>query len=225
MSRITNGALRGGDVAPPALHNSGPVPRSVHYTAGVGATHRLDLGTLLHEWTELPSDLRSPMALTPPGPRGPSRKNFAPPEKAAGIARFLLDAIAPIRGTEQELAAHRRRVAACEGPVKSHAGASASIAALAERVSELGWLKPFHGLVQWKTLDNPSHHARGYIADHTEFPWLPAGDEHQSLRHAWCVCAASYMSPPLLLWSREPSLTWWRGDNVIELRWFGRIAR
>jgi hypothetical protein len=225
MSRVTGATLRGGDIAPPALHNSGPGPRTVHYTAGVGSTHCLDLGTLLYLWTELPPDLRSPMALTPPGPNGPSRKNFAPPEKVAGIARFLLDAIAPTRGTEQELAAHRRRVQACEAPGTLHGKACASIAALAERVSELGWLTPFHGLVKWKMLSNPVHMTRGLTAMRTEFPWLPAGDEHRSLRHAWCVCAASYMSPPLLLWSREPSLAWWRGDDVIELRWFGRVAR
>ena len=58
------GVTGAGDVAPPALHNSGPGPMAVYRTASVGQTFRLDLGAMLRCWIGLPAELRAPMAIT-----------------------------------------------------------------------------------------------------------------------------------------------------------------
>lgn len=213
-----------GDVAPPALHNSGPGPMAVYRTGAVGQTFQLDLGTMLRCWTGLPAELRAPMACNPPGMDGPSPEAFCPPDKAAGIARFLLEALAPRSRARATREAHERRLATADAPRDPGERARTSIAMLAERVAEMGWLSPFYGLARWQTLNNPVHMTRPGKALQNEWPWLPAGEEHRVLRHAWSVCAVSYMSPPLILWTRPPSLTWWRGDNVILLHWLGRAS-
>ncbi len=42
------------------------------------------------------------------------------------------------------------------------------------------------------------------------------------LQVATTLVAASVFAPPLLLWDRAPSFTWWRLDRIIVLRVFGR---
>jgi hypothetical protein len=195
----------------------------VHYTSAVGQTFRLDLGCMLSEWTPLPASLRKPMEVAPPAVHCEAYpQHYAPPEKAGAIAQFLLAALAPTHPTRAEREAHARRLASGESSKAPHERASASIAALAERVREMGWLAPFHGLARWGAVtSNPQHHDRWQFVEKAAFPWLPRRGNHVALHYAWCVCAVSYISPPLILWTRQPSLTWWRGDNAFDLRWFG----
>lgn len=226
--RIVSRARAGTDSAPPALHNSGPVAREVYRTAAVGRIFHLDIRTLLG-WSALPRELRRPIRYGVHGPGGHlSPEHLISPDKAHGIASFLLDA-PELAGPELATGSGSTTPAIqCDAAGRGHEDANATgparaaIAALAGRLAGLGWLCPFHGLATSTSTEHGST-ARENTDMQNEWPWLPGGKEHSLLRLAWCVCAVSYLSPPLILWSRSPSLAWWRGDEVIALRWFGQI--
>ena len=219
-SSVRSSNIRGGDSAPPALCNSGPTPREVYRTPAIGQTLQLDFKILCRS-KELPRFLW-PSAGRELRPSQPSSAGIhVSPVRANAIATFLLATLS----TEP---ASRRARAMCAramlgGGRRANAATSvyATIASLAERLCELGWLTTFNGLATTVVQDELSHAERIRRARGIVLPWLPRGEEYGVIRLAWCICAVSYLSPPLILWSRTPSLVWWRDDHVINLQWLG----
>jgi len=90
---------------------------------------------------------------------------------------------------------------------------------------ERGVLAPFIGVVQ--RLPNgeragPLLKAVVAASDCAEdFPWLGDHASDAIIRRAWSICAVSCMSPPVILWTRTPSLAAWRDGAIYTLRWLG----
>lgn len=208
-------AMHAGDVAPHALHNSGPCPREVYRTPAVGRSYRLDL-RMLSGSESLPAALRRMVGIVDRDADGSPARHVTPPTDVHAIARTLLASL------DSDAAAPARVRWRAPKPATADE-ACTMIARLAERVAELGWLQPFHGLATVVPFDS-SRPTRAPTEYNTEWPWLPGGTAYGTLRMAWNLCAISYLSPPLILWTREPSLAWWRSDVVIELQWFGESA-
>lgn len=177
--------------------------------------YRLDLGVLLRT-SELPVALRAPMRCGPHGQEGPLPEHFVAPASAASIASLLLRAL--LHGHPAPNASQIALLPPAPLDV-SVDQACANIAELAACVHQLGALPPFAGSARPMWLSGPQHMRRERLGSDTEWPWLPGGDADRTLRLAWCVCAISYLRPPRIDWTREPSLAWWRGDEVIELVW------
>lgn len=86
-------------------------------------------------------------------------------------------------------------------------------------------LLPFHGIARWR---GSSHYAFPNRA-----PWIPAIARTRAnatmesyidwwvVQKAWQLLALAHVSPPLLLFSRPPSLQWFQRDMSLTLRWFG----
>jgi hypothetical protein len=213
-----------GDSVPQGLHNYGPYSNTVYRTARVGQTYDLDLLTLL-AMGPMPGNLRRPVRFClRTEERSPDPRDCISPDQAYGIVSFLLGTPAlALSATERAAAAAR---AAAARPAREFPNvterALAKIVELRERLAALGLLSPFHGLATVQGRTGQRVPARDAKKLEREWPWLPGGDQHGILRLAWSVCAISHLSPPLVRWTRPPSLFWWRGDEIIELRWFGR---
>lgn len=202
----------GGDTAPPGLHNSGFGPRPVFHTVAAGKTYRVDLRGLTH-----PS-LRSAVLRSLTFNQYENIASSAATQLVApGDVYAIADALRITLGGADDGAP---RSSWLRPAPRSAEEACAAIARLASRVAALGWLVPFHGLVTANSaIAAPD--ANTTVAE-SHYPWLPTGGDNAALRLAWCICAISYLSPPLILWTREPSLAWWRSDRVIQLRWLGQ---
>ena len=219
-------AMRGGmSDRVPALHNSGPAAGSVFRTAAVGDLHRLDIGATLCVSRSLPEALRDPMDLASTRSFWKTSDPERLPDRVVAIANALLAQLPTTGSTGWERPSLTRLVAGRESGPATDARVPSAVAALAERVAGLGALESFAGIARTQVVMGDSATNRLEQARGLTLPWLPGGDRHEPLRLAWCVCAVSYLAPPLLLWSRAPSLAWWRADTVILLRWFGDSRR
>lgn len=192
-------------------------------TAAAGEVRHLDVGALLAS-SELPASLRVPRPTTgpivlaavapPPAPPDPCT-----PGRIADIACFLLKAVASPSPSRAGRARLRERLAELGAEPDPGERARQAIAALGARMWGLGWLRPFHGIARCIPVGTAP---AAFATPDLTFPWLPSGDEQRVLRLAWCACAISFLSPPLILWTRPAALTWWRSDTLISLRWLGR---
>lgn len=188
-------AVHGSDIAPPALHNSGyGPPPVVYHCPGIGATYRVEVAglrrTCTHLWT---------------------LQGQTPAQVVAEAAMRILCALQSAESRGEDTTAHSARSG-------DEAVALQRVAQLATVLRSLGALEPFRGLVR-VGVPAPQGSVNEPTAADALWPWLISHPEPDLLRIAWSVCAVSYLAPPLLLWTREPSLTWWRGDQVITLRW------
>lgn len=197
---MTTPAMHESDTPPAALHNSGfGRPPVVYECPGVGVTYCIDVTRLRRDCTQLWIG-RKP----------------TPAQVICEVATHIASSLQPsASGTEPAQA--QRTVQNVE------TRALQQIARLAAVLRTLGALEPFRGLVKVSPAGDPArtaHHAT--LGD--AWPWLIPHAQPELLRIAWSICAVSYAAPPLLLWTREPSLTLWRDDRAITLRWFGDVS-
>ena len=183
-----------GSAAPHLLHNSGPGSREVFRTAAIGELVVFALGRALLDWPGWGAD--EPPRLG----RLLRRRADIPPAIAIAAARHALVALgethdaAPVP-RDQDRAAR----AACD-----------LLARLARALRERGQLDHLVGLASHKEVPHAAQPAEGS----SEEPRSSAADFARTL------VAHSVYAPPLLLWTRPPSLHWWRADVRITLRQF-----
>jgi len=222
----------------PALHNCGPSPSSVYKTAPVGQVHALDLFGELQRSTIVPRTCRASFVPHMPryGEQLPVPDMLPPdastPNEVVQVVAALMLALPPamhdgarptLHLTGRPYLARRRTLSATATPC-TEAEALQAVAQLAQHLARLGYLTPVYGLVSWA----PRVISIGGVPVRNDrlgepLPWLPAhSDEHdEPIRLAWMVCACSYAAPPLVLFSRTPSLRYWRADGALQLRWLG----
>jgi hypothetical protein len=224
-----------GDVQP-ALHNCGPGPGAVYRTAPAGTVWLLDLFAELHTSRLVHKKLREPFAPFQPEyserlpvpdvlPASPSTPNDVVP-----LIESLLHKVSESCGAQP-----RRRVrdwfrgtGAAGNDARSYTEQDAlqGIRQLAQRLGELGCLVPIPALVTWlhRSPMPTSPFAKVRVGE--PLPWMPATHSEQAkpLRLAWLVCAYAYAAPPLVLFSRTPSLRFFRGDGALSVRWLGEAG-
>src|SRR5262245_28691840 len=125
------------------------------HTPGTARTKfTLDIGAMLLGSIDLPELLHAPMRVNPPGMEGPEHAHFVQPRRAMEIARFLLVELASPRPKRRERATLTRRLSEGSSAVSTYMKAWKSIEALAQRVGELGYIRPFHGIIRWGTVSS-----------------------------------------------------------------------
>jgi hypothetical protein len=193
---------------------------AVYRTAAVGTVHLLDLFRDLHEAKVLPRairqrfvpidaehDERLPMAgVIPAAP--------CTPDDALSVAEYLRERVGRAGAT-------RVRRARTPQPLDTEQAALAAITALAARLAEMDALRPLPALVQWADRTSYSHSPFTAAAPGAPLPWLSTdtSTEGALLRLSWLVVAMSHASPPLVLFTRSPSLRFWRPDGALSVRW------
>ena len=213
-----------------SLHNSGPSPVSVYRTAAVGTVHTLDLFHELHSATALPFTLRR--AFRPvaaefsedlPMPDVIAAAASAPRD-VLRLTKFLLDHLPPESGVAAS--AHTPMARATRGAVLEETALHA-LTELSERLAALGWLSPMPALVWWANRHTISGSPFSPTGSGLPVPWLPSkrGERGELLRLAWLVVATSHAAPPLILFTRSPSLRFWRPDGALTMRWLGDMGR
>lgn len=91
--------------------------------------------------------------------------------------------------------------------------ALAAIASLKSHLQTCGQLTPFTGIARWSATGSPTVSPRA--------PWIADGANAPLEHLAWQLVAISHAAPPLVLFSRSPSLEYFRDAGVLTLRWFG----
>lgn len=221
----------------PVLHNCGPSPSAVFRTAPVGHVRVLDLFGELRRSTMVPRSCRA--SFTPHMPRYGQRlpvpdrlpPDESTPDTVVQVVAALVQALPPLPSGEaaalhlpgRPSPSRRRRWGQTNTPFTED-DALQALRQLAAHLAALDCLIPVYGLVSWA----PRVSAIGGVPVRSErlgepLPWLPThSDEHdEAIRLAWTVCACSYAAPPLVLFNRVPSLRFWRGDGVLQVRWLG----
>lgn len=211
-----------------ALHNSGAGPRAIYRTAPVGSVHLLDLFAELQQFVQL-----FPLRL---------RRRFRPvnvdlldrlpvlevipaatstPADVVQVVTLLLAALTPTtRG------ATRRASSANPPDHATEAEAIAALVALRTHLETLGALGPVTALVSWvHRSDYGSSPFIGHVVGQP-LPWLrrSRGPKGPLLRLAWIILAVSHAAPPLVRFTRTPSLRYWRPDGALSVRWIGELA-
>lgn len=225
----------------PALHNCGPGPGAVYRTAPAGTVWLLDLFAELHTSRLVPKKLREPFAPFEPEynerlpvpdvlPAAPS----APNEVVPLIETLLSKAPEPGAGRPRRRVRNRfcgagARAAGNAARSYTEQDALHAIRQLAQRLGELGCLVPIPALVTWLPRSPLPTSPFNKVRVGEPLPWMPAmhqepAEHAKPLRLAWLVCAYAYAAPPLVLFSRTPSLRFFRGDGALSLRWLGEAG-
>lgn len=80
-------------------------------------------------------------------------------------------------------------------------------------------LRPFRGLAFVGAVDG----AGGEGATIETLPWLPTDASIDV--HRWLLLAFAHVTPPMLLFTRSPELTYCTDGHTLQLRWFGMKSR
>jgi hypothetical protein len=177
-----------------ALHNCGPSPREVFRCPAIGSTETIDLARVLWGWQEMPwaqtCTIVSTRVAESASPPADRDRRIAGPQFAAVCARVL---------------------ECLEASHAPDAGAAALVRSVVALVLDCGWHRDMIGL-----------------AKHTQQPvlrwragprWPEAPKEPVHSRDvALAIAAHAVYTPPLLLWTRVPSLDWLRCDIVLAVR-------
>lgn len=180
-----------------AYHNSGCGPRQVFNTPAVGTAITFDIGTTLRTWQPVAEDkqIRDKLPLT--------GVTWIPPDVIDRACSITLDQLGTAPTAENGVFTNSR------------ARALKSLELLAAEVCFRGALVGVAGIA--RALPHPP----GYSP-----PRYPTElDLRSPLEVATTLVAASAFAPPLILWRRPPSLTWWRLDYVIEFRTFAASSQ
>ena len=233
----------------PALHNCGPGPASVYRTAPAGAVYLLDLYGELHACTMFARRLRAPFKPLPTqyDNQRPMPNEAAPPpacpDAVIQLVTTLLHLLEDVqderhkqrtrsrggalrtvlRALEQHGAGSSQRPSAC-----TEADALTSIVQLKQRLEQLGSLVSVNALVKWQPRRPFYGAAPVPPPPGNALPWLPeppaplrSAEMHALIRLAWIICVVSHAAPPIVLFSRTPSLRYWRADGMLSVRWLG----
>ncbi len=172
-------------------HNSGFGPREMFRTSAVGKERSFDIYRTLRMWSPTADDTLIRRRLRP------ERSTPLAPEiidRACTITLDLLGISPAMQGRIRTDPAQR---------------ALRSITTLACELAGSGLTNDLVGIA-----------SEGRGRDIASFI-LPMGvDILPPLEVATTLVAASVFAPPLILWTREPSFTWWRTDCYISLRMF-----
>ncbi len=196
---MTSADMRDTGVPTPrtAYHNSGCGPREVFNTPAVGTAITFDIGRTLRTW--------------PPVAEDRLIRDKLPLSGAAWISPDIIDRACSITldhlGTGHT-AGHGIFTTA-------RARALKSLELLAAEVCVRGALVRVVGIAR-ALLHPPGYSPACHL---TEL------DLRSPLEIATTFVAVSVFAPPLILWRRPPSLTWWRLDHVIEFRTFAASSR
>lgn len=92
----------------------------------------------------------------------------------------------------------------------------ARIADLKTALASRGLLLPFRGIVRL------GHTIAGDVTPDApeSLPWLPGATAHEVL--GWTLLAFAHVAPPMLLFTRAPSLTNCTDGHLLTHRWFGQ---
>ena len=176
------------------LHNSGPCSREVFRTAAIGERMRFSLGWALLDWRDWGGDQPARLAALV------QRRADIPPAIAIAAARRALVALGE-RCDDHYVSRDRDRATR---------SACALLTRLASLLRERGLLDRLIGLASDEELQRP--------------PWRTDPNSAESRfsaeDFARTLVAYSVYAPPLLLWTRPPSLHWWRTGVRITLRRF-----
>lgn len=179
------------------LHNSGPVPQEVFRTPAIGTVTYLLLTQTILAW-----DAWADRPLYPEKTPLPERLPPAFAHEAARRALVRLGEPEPRAGVPRD--PERGKVRACE-----------LIAELARVLGARGELADWMGIATCEVLSAPQ--AMGAANVRTQNP-------PTDLEVARSIVAYSVIAPPLLLWTRPPTLHRGRKFNRITLRRFGVAA-
>lgn len=233
----------------PALHNSGPGPMAVYRTSAVGSVATLSVAAVLKVAWSIPAVARALRAVDARGWGTQSNWGPVPAGDVVALATALETMLRAPNGRRAPTGALGRSApdAATPGTPQGtphgtsrgpshgppHRGDSeddavAALAQLSLQLTQLGALRPVVGLVT--AAPHPggaTDLARAMRAMRKETalaavdPFIPVMPHQLPVRLAWCVAALSHVAPPLLLWSRPTTLTWWRHETVLQFRRFG----
>ena len=210
----------------------------MYRTAPAGTVWLLDLFAELHASNLVPKKLREPFAPFEPEyserlpvpdvlPAAPSTPNEVVPLIESLLSKVPEPGGAqPRRRVRDWFRGAGARAAGSEARSYTEHDALNAIRQLAQRLDELGCLVPIPALVTWlhRSPMPTSPFAKVRVGE--PLPWMPATQaEHaKPLRLAWLVCAYAYAAPPLVLFSRTPSLRYFRGDGALSVRWLGEAG-
>lgn len=201
----------------PVYHNSGPVPNNAYRTGAVGV--QVDISSYFIVSTLLTMVKLAPVLEGAAGGAFGARLHPALIHGAVCSALIQLDAPAALTHSSNAVInalASRglsRRSAASRPVVDA---ALAAIGCLRDVLRDHQLLPPFHGLVSCVTHD--------YVKELKPLPWLPCHADDRLAPLAWGLVAIACASPPILLFTRPPSLMWFRPHHSMMVRWFGAGA-
>jgi hypothetical protein len=197
-----------------SLHNSGPAPGHVYSTGAVGTELNLSAQQTVRA---LLAQVRIRRVLRYYHWHEARYLSPAFISGAAYAALCLLSADKhhPARGDLKRIALSLRDIPKLvAAPHPSDLGvALAAITSLKSHLQTCGQLTPFTGIARWSANGSPSISPRA--------PWIADSDKAPLEQLAWQLVAISHAAPPLVLFSRSPSLEYFRDAGVLTLRWFG----
>ncbi len=198
----------------PSLHNSGPAPGHVYSTGAVGTEMSLSAQQMVrallaqvrirrvlryYHWHEA-------RYLSPA---------FISGAAYAALCLLCADKHHPARGDLKRIALSLRdipKLVAAPQPSDLET-ALAALASLKSHLQARGQLTPFTGIARWSANGSPTVSLRA--------PWIADSANAELEQLAWQLVAISHAAPPLVLFSRSPSLECFRDAGVLTLRWFG----
>ena len=198
----------------PSLHNSGPAPGHVYSTGAVGTELSLSAQQTVRA---LLAQVRIRRVLRYYHWR---EARYLSPAFISGAAYAALSLLStdkhhPARDDLKRIALSLRDIPKLvTAPQPSDLGvALAAITSLKSHLQTCGKLTPFTGVARWSANGSPTVSPRA--------PWIADSANAPLEQLAWQLVAISHAAPPLVLFSRSPSLEYFRDEGALTLRWFG----
>lgn len=203
----------------PVLHNSGPTTRAVYRTGAVGLLALVSvrqvvdalldgvdvtIGQDFYAWTKnthyfpLHVEMAACAALA-----------LLSPEHSDSAREYLGENARHLKYGHGGL--WRRYRASID---RAHARLDALRTVLHQRQV----LPPFVGITRWTS----NRMATFTPTDSILSPLIGETDDRDAVVLAWQLLSIAHASPPLLMFSRRPSLEYFRPVGALELRWFGQ---
>lgn len=198
--------------AVPVYRNSGPIPNRAYRTGAVGIEVEISaffiMGQLFAR-AQVPVISR---AMTN------TQCTAFPPQlvDAAVCAALVLLGNAPASAQAKLATVARQAGRSTRLPAPTRNTVNAAVArleTLRDALTQRGFLTPFYGVVRANEHD--------HVHEPFRFPWLAGHADNQNLTLAWGLVAIACASPPILLFSRQPTLACFRGFSQLTLRWLG----
>jgi hypothetical protein len=178
------------------LHNCGPGPREVFRCAPIGASVEIDLATVLAGWDAMPWHRSRTIV---------SRRRDPDEDDPVGMdSRFIEPTFVSMCGHVLER---------LEVPYAPGHDMATMVRRVVAVVLERAWHHDLLGLAG-HTMRDPQVWllGTGFVRNSTRFPSTSTRDV------ALAIAAHAVYAPPLLLWTRVPSLDWLRTDISLQLR-------